>query len=354
MSSTRRLAFGIAAVGLGLVAVVLLWGFLRFNIGEVVPDRVYRSRQPTAKNIDGAARRFGLASVVNLRGPQPGEPWYDAEVEATGRLGLERLDLRFHSFDWPPRVEVRELVRFLDTGSFPTLLHCMSGVHRTGWASSVARVLAGDSPEEARSELSSARRTLKEAGRDFGEPFFDLYGRWLLESAQEHSPQVFRDWALEVYCPPPYNAEIQIEDATVGESPGAATSFRVRVTNRSPQAWTLSSALGEGIRLGATILGPFDSRPKDPLAEFRRPGRPGRDVGRAGVEDGVIEPGQARVFELAFNAPEKPGLYLVQLDMVEERVHWFSDLGTPGVIVDLRVSDPTAVPAETAPSEVVP
>jgi hypothetical protein len=102
--------------------------------------------------------------------------------------------------------------------------------------------------------------------------------------------------------------------------------------------------------LGATILGPFDSRPDDPLAEFRRPGRPGRDVARAGVEDGLIEPGETRNFELTFDAPEQPGLYFVQLDMVEERVHWFSDLGTPGVIVELLVSDPATGPSGTAPS----
>ena len=60
---------------------------------------------------------------------------------------------------------------------------------------------------------------------------------------------------------------------------------------------------------------------------------------RNGRATGEIE---NRPFELRFTAPQTPGVYLLQIDMVDELVHWFSDLGFPGLIHELTVVEPTA------------
>ena len=101
------------------------------------------------------------------------------------------------------------------------------------------------------------------------------------------------------------------------------------------------------------MLGPFDSWPEERVELFRLPGRPGHDLGRAGMVDSWIEPGATRDFRLKVDAPEMPGLYLLQIDMVDEGVHWFSDLGTPGIVLEITVvetSSADTVDADDGPS----
>lgn len=316
-----------------------LWRWLDYRPQQVLAERVYRSRQPDARELRRAAVELGLRSVVNLRGAQPGQDWYDDELATTTELSLDRLDLRFRSFDWPPRAEVRRLVRYLEVATPPTLLHCQAGVHRAGWASAVVLALAGRPLSEVREQLATVRRSLTDARPDFSGRFFDLYESWLALGAHEHSAKVFRHWVLDVYCPPPYNAEIIIREAPALDAVpgGTALTFVVGVTNRSDETWQLSAIPQHGIRLGASVLGPYTTAPKDPLELFRRPGRPGRDLARAGLENATVAPDETRNFDLKLLAPSEPGRYLLHFDMVDEGVHWFSDLGTPGVVVELEV-----------------
>jgi hypothetical protein len=246
----------------------------------------------------------------------------------------------FRSFDWPPRPEVRELVQFLEQTEWPILLHCQQGLHRTGWASGVVLALDGRPMSEVRAQLTNLPRSLSDSRPDAGPQFFELYDRWLSSVGRVHDALNFRHWVVDVYCTPPYTAQIEILDTIPPRPvrPGETLVFNVAVTNRSDSTWKMSAEPAAGIRLGATILGPVDHVPANPVEWFRRPGRPGRDLSRAGMDDGSMKPGEAREFRLEMQAPQEPGLYLVQIDMVDEGVHWFSDLGTPGVVFELTVT----------------
>jgi hypothetical protein len=332
------------AAGLVLTAILvgaggasLRWVQKRPRV--VIEQRVYRSGQPSPGSLRRAVERLGLCSVVNLRGTAAGSSWFVREAETTRQLDLRLINLRFESFDWPPRREVRQLVQVLTTACEPILLHCKAGLHRTGWASGLVLAADGQPMTRVRDELATVRRSVLDSRPDYGTRFFDLYERWLERTGRSHHADVFREWALEVYCPPPYEAAIELTSSPdLSEVvAGARLVIAATVTNRSHQPWTLSSDPGRGIRLGAAVLGPFDHWPEQRIELFRRRGRPGRDVGRAGVEDGTLAPGGTRVFELSMHAPGAPGRYLLHLDMVDEAVHWFSDLGTEGVVLELTV-----------------
>ena len=43
------------------------------------------------------------------------------------------------------------------------------------------------------------------------------------------------------------------------------------------------------------------------------------------------------VIDIAMRAPEQPGAYQVEFDMVAEGVAWFEDRGSPVIRRDLRV-----------------
>jgi hypothetical protein len=74
---------------------------------------------------------------------------------------------------------------------------------------------------------------------------------------------------------------------------------------------------------------------------FRDRGTRKLELGRSKRSAGVVEAGAQRVFEIRARVPQRPGRYLLQIDMLHERVRWFSDLGGPGaiVVVDVRLKE---------------
>lgn len=336
----RRLARWALATTGALVALagLVYWRIHSFNVREVLPGEIYRVAQPDMRDVEKAATTMGFRTLVNLRGPNPKAEWYREELEVAKRRNLELVSLRFETFDWPPRIETLQLVDALDRAPRPILMHCHSGLDRSGWAAGVARLLHGDSLDAARRELSRLKGHLCDRDECALHRFFDLYEAWLSANAKTASPDTFREWVRSAYFPPPYAARIEAATALPQTaSPASRVVFPVTVTNTSSSDWVATADKQRGIRLGARILGPFDPAPADPVELFRLPRTPARDLFRDGGSEGTWPPGAPKQIEVAFDAPEAPGLYYVQVDMVDEMVHWFSDLGDAGLVVPLRV-----------------
>lgn len=330
-----------AAVGLVALAALLLAARARYHgpvrVVAVAPELLVAG-QPEASEWAGIVERHGVRAAVNLRGPRPSERWYADEVFACRALGVQRADVRIKLDDWPPQHEVRRFVALLDTLPRPLLLHCKDGFDRSGWGAAVALALAGESLDAALAWLAPSAGHLCRTDTCPLHRFFAEYESWRQRGGRTHDAATFRWWLLEAYCPPPYDAAIALAgEPPARVRPGEAVVLPVRVVNRSQQPWRLSSAPERGIRLGARALGPLAAWPADPVAEFRRANAPARDLARAGVEDGAVAPGGERTFALHFCAPDAAGSYAVHVDMVDEHVHWFSDLGGPGIVLRLDV-----------------
>ena len=330
-----------AAVALGVLGVGLWALRARYHgpvrVVEVAPGLLVAG-QPEAAEWRDLLVRYGVRSVVNLRGPRASERWYADEVAACRDLGVAHEDVRVKLDDWPPQHEVRRFVALLDTSERPLLLHCKDGYDRAGWGAAIALTLAGAPLERALERLSPAAGHLCRRDTCPLHRFFAEYTGWLERTGTAHDAATFRRWALEAYCPPPYDAAIELLAAPPRRlGPGEAVVLPVRVTNRSRLPWRLSADPDRGIRLGARAIGPLAAWPADAVAEFRIPNGPARDIARAGIEEGTVEPGAARTFDLTFPAPAAAGSYVVHVDMVDEKVHWFCDLGGPGVTFRLDV-----------------
>jgi hypothetical protein len=256
------------------------------------------------------------------------------------RLGVEHLNLGLRVHDWPPQHRVRQLVDAVETMGRPLLVHCLDGHDRSGWAAASVRLLAGHELDDALAELSPLKGHLCRRSQCYLHRFFEQYRRWLGERQERHSAERFRRWASAVYAPDPYHAELTLTGELPSEVPaGETVRLGVQVTNRGRTAWS-SSAPGHGVRLGARLVGPVAAPLTDPVESFRRPGGPAQDVARAEIPRGLIAPGERQELELVIRLEVEPGSYLLQVDMVEEGVHWFSDVGPPGVIVALEVVAP--------------
>jgi protein tyrosine phosphatase (PTP) superfamily phosphohydrolase (DUF442 family) len=169
------------------------------NFGVVDPGRVYRSAQPT-ESLPRWADRYGLASILNLRGGSVADSWYRAEKETAAEKGITYYDSPMQAGRRPSRRELLTLIRLFDQGPYPILVHCKKGADRTGLAVVIYRMTQlGEPPNQALNAFTLEHLHVPLFGPDkLHEPIRE-YAEWLRSSGVTHEPERFREWAREVY-----------------------------------------------------------------------------------------------------------------------------------------------------------
>ena len=107
--------------------------------------------QPTAAQIAEYAHEYGVKTIINLRGANPGRPWYDAEVSEARRLGIAHLDFRMSARRVLTSSEADSLIALMKRAEKPMLIHCKAGSDRTGLAAALY-LLTVKKPDEAAAE----------------------------------------------------------------------------------------------------------------------------------------------------------------------------------------------------------
>ncbi len=114
-----------------------------------------------------------------------------------------------------------------------------------------------------------------------------------------------------------YNASyIEVSDIPDMMSSNMVYRFKVKVRNTGALTWTRNGSQ-EGFFIGYHWID-FDSRQ---MVVF--------DGERTFLPVEELKPGQEAVFEMKVTAPSDSGQYVLQLDMVQENVTWFSYQGVP-------------------------
>jgi SAM-dependent methyltransferase len=103
--------------------------------------------------------------------------------------------------------------------------------------------------------------------------------------------------------------------------PGSSAVLPVRLTNIGTATWN------PGSLPGAVALGAHLAEPDGRVLE--------RGLARAALPR-PLSPGQETEATLTFLAPTRPGVFLLELDLVREGEHWFGDDGSPVARVVLR------------------
>jgi Tyrosine phosphatase family len=188
--------------------VFIGWNQATHNLGVLQPKRIYRSGQMPAGALSRTLRDYQIRTVLNLRGPNPGESWYRDELAATLAAGATQVDLPWSSCVWMSRIQLRTLIRTLDTCDYPLIMHCAWGSERTGLASAIVKLLQpGQTLADARDQLVLRHLYVRLGDGRIMAEFLDQYEEWLRRNRQGHSPEVFRSWAAQGYVPGSPNRE---------------------------------------------------------------------------------------------------------------------------------------------------
>jgi protein tyrosine/serine phosphatase len=165
-----------------------VWG----NFAAVIPGRLYRSNHPTPARLAAAKRRYGLKTLINLRGHR--QCGSDAlSREAARRLGLQHVDMAFESRGAPHRDRILRFAQIYAELQTPALMHCKSGADRAGLAAGLALIFEGGTASEARRQLSWRFGHFSRSRTGILDEFFNMYER----EAEGRMP--FLEWVRDRY-----------------------------------------------------------------------------------------------------------------------------------------------------------
>jgi protein tyrosine/serine phosphatase len=164
----------ILALVVAIVAIAPPIAFFRFQyihakrFREVTPERFYRSGQMTAAGLREIVAKYGIKTVINLQHEEPDplllDRWMGSgiirESELCRDLNVKYLLLKpdvipkGHPKDQVPPVVDEYLSILDDQSTYPVLIHCKAGLHRTGRLTAIYRMeYHGWSQGEALREL---------------------------------------------------------------------------------------------------------------------------------------------------------------------------------------------------------
>jgi protein tyrosine phosphatase (PTP) superfamily phosphohydrolase (DUF442 family) len=212
------------------------------NIGTVEGGRVYRSAQLSPRGLKQVIRKYQIKSVINLRGANPDQPWYQTELQGTLDSSATQVDVPIASDQWLSHEQVGALLHVLDSVEYPVLIHCEWGAERTGLVSAVATLLRpGGTMEDARKQFSAYYLfiNMKDGRVMYGHLI--QYERWLSALRQAHSPSTFRAWLEQHYRPEGNSRELwscnpyPLEVVTRRTSDGTVSTRTDWSPNRCPR-----------------------------------------------------------------------------------------------------------------------
>ncbi len=159
------------------------------NFYVLEEGQFYRSQQLSEKDLDKYVKRFGIKTVINLRGDDDAD-WWKKEKAVAEQNGALFFSLGMSAIYLTSKNDLIKLLTIYQEAPRPILVHCIGGMDRTGEASALW-VLDQQKKDktEALKQLSIkyGHRKYKNSAKDF-----------LIEIWQG------REWAFNSYDPNNY------------------------------------------------------------------------------------------------------------------------------------------------------
>ncbi|HEY0106082.1 MAG TPA: hypothetical protein VGB91_08365 [Rhizomicrobium sp.] len=181
-------------------------GDVLYNFHWIVPGEAARAAQAWAGFLGPFLARHRIASVINLRGPNPKYGWWRGEKRTTQARGIAHFDVTLDSRHLPTRAMLIDLLDAFDAARKPFLVKCSGGqdrtslaaalylLHRRGWSAcgaALAQFARWPYLHLPKQEQLWLKQFVHYAEREArGRPLAD----WIRDA---YAPEAFRDWLRE-------------------------------------------------------------------------------------------------------------------------------------------------------------
>jgi len=182
------------------LSIILLSGlavldYYLHDFHTVIPNQVYRSRELSTKQFNQVIHAYGIKSILNLRGANPGSQWYKDEMAVAAQNQIQHYDLALSSYNFPSKAAIIKLVSILQSAPRPILIHCESGVDRSGFAATISLILMDAPMSEI--EKQESWKYFVFSNQSIGKQFLANYKKWLAENQLTTSKQNYLRWLAQ-------------------------------------------------------------------------------------------------------------------------------------------------------------
>ncbi len=137
-----------------LALVYVIYGFGYGNFHKI-DDNAYRSAQLFSFNMPFYLEHYKIKTLINLRGENEDQSWYQNEKRITQEQGVTLIDFGISSGNHLDFNQTSEIVEILRSAEKPLLIHCEGGADRTSLVAALYRYAILQHPkDEADDELS--------------------------------------------------------------------------------------------------------------------------------------------------------------------------------------------------------
>jgi protein tyrosine/serine phosphatase len=127
------------------------------NFHPITPNEAYRSAQMDQDELEYYINKFGIKSIINLRGKSDGEDWYKEEAAICRNFTISHYDLALSADKAPTSREIEELIGLFRSVPRPVLIHCQAGADRSGLAAAIWKMAIDRSSKSVAMEQLSIR-----------------------------------------------------------------------------------------------------------------------------------------------------------------------------------------------------
>ncbi|MFA6263297.1 MAG: tyrosine-protein phosphatase [Candidatus Babeliales bacterium] len=166
--------------------------FWFYRLRTVQKEKCYRSGQLSSKRLHNCIERYGIKSIINLRGYHPELAWWQKEKGIADEHGVLLYNIAMNSKTLHSKELITALLSIFDTAPHPILVHCASGVDRAGEAAALW-LLAHENAHK------------KKAAQQLSYQYFHVPALWG-GGTMDFFIKIWRnkEWALQEYNPTDY------------------------------------------------------------------------------------------------------------------------------------------------------
>ena len=293
----------------------------------IVEGKVYASKQPTPDNLAKWTKKYEFKTIFNLRGYSPDDT--PAEVAFAEENNIHLVTMSWSAHNTPRHPFLKRYIEELETCPTPILIHCKSGIDRSGTAAAMAAMEIGgeDYFKAKRHSFVPPGPWKRKKRKDYVHvsDVFTEFEKYCTQNNLTPNWELMKEWAFNTWQSyySFYNVEYTLPNELV-LPPGREYTLEVGITNIADRdipaginKFELFAYLGDAISMGSDykLLGPKTPLPKNNIA-----------------------PNDTITLQQKITAPQNPGEYEVHFNIDTEFGYNFESHGSAIGSLNLTVS----------------